>query len=258
MIRLAFVGKGGAGKSSIVGTLARLMAGAGREVLALDSDPLPGLAYALGVPVVDRPIPDDVVVEGPEGGPRWVLRPDLDPVAVVEQYAALTADGVRYLQFGNTWEGVWTLQRAQFAWSEVVRDLPVDRFDVVGDLPGGTRQAMFGWAKYADVVAIVVEPSAKSLHTARRLLNVADASWGPASILVVANKVESVLDVDLIEHRLGREVHGAFPFSREVLDAERAGQAPLDGAASSAFVDAVADLIPAIESIYGEREGMTT
>jgi CO dehydrogenase nickel-insertion accessory protein CooC1 len=47
-LRLAVVGKGGAGKSVIAGTLARLLARRGERVLALDSDLLPGLALSLG------------------------------------------------------------------------------------------------------------------------------------------------------------------------------------------------------------------
>ncbi len=42
------VGKGGAGKSVIAGTIARLAARDGARVLALDSDPLPGLSLSLG------------------------------------------------------------------------------------------------------------------------------------------------------------------------------------------------------------------
>ena len=103
MIRIAFAGKGGSGKSSISGSFARLLAQRGRPVLAVDSDPLPGMAYSLGVPVVDSPTPDDVVVEGPEGGPKWILRPGLDAAGFVDTYSAVGPDNVRYMQFGNTW-----------------------------------------------------------------------------------------------------------------------------------------------------------
>ena len=85
MIRVAFVGKGGAGKSTIAATFARLLARRGEPVLALDSDPMPGLAYSLGVAVDDCPIPDDVVVAGGDGEPRWVLRPGLDAAAFVDR-----------------------------------------------------------------------------------------------------------------------------------------------------------------------------
>ncbi len=254
MIRAAFVGKGGAGKSSLAGTVARLLARAGHDVLALDSDPLPGLAYSLGIPVEDRPIPDDAVVEGPQGGPRWVLRPELDAVGFVERYAAWTGDGVRYLQFGNLWDGVWTLQRAQFAWSQVVRELPEDRFDIIGDLPGGTRQAMFGWARYAEVVAIVVEPSSKSVTTARRLLRLRDAAWGPRQLLVVANKVESRADAQRIERDLGTPVAACVPRDPAMLSAERAGSTPLDGAPAGDFVDGAMTVATAIRAAHGELE----
>ena len=42
------VGKGGAGKSVIAGTIARVLARDGTHVLALDSDLLPGLSISMG------------------------------------------------------------------------------------------------------------------------------------------------------------------------------------------------------------------
>ncbi|MDP8932341.1 MAG: AAA family ATPase, partial [Actinomycetota bacterium] len=42
-MRVAFVGKGGSGKSALAGTLARALARRGESVLVLDSDPMPGL-----------------------------------------------------------------------------------------------------------------------------------------------------------------------------------------------------------------------
>ena len=44
------MGKGGAGKTSISGTLARVVARRGHRVLAIDGDPNPNLAFTLGVP----------------------------------------------------------------------------------------------------------------------------------------------------------------------------------------------------------------
>lgn len=48
-MRIAVVGKGGAGKTSIAGVLARLISRRGYRVLAIDGDPNPTLALALGV-----------------------------------------------------------------------------------------------------------------------------------------------------------------------------------------------------------------
>lgn len=254
MIRVAFVGKGGAGKSTIAGTFARLLARRGRPVLALDSDPMPGLPYSLGVAVEDHPIPDDVVVAGPDGGPRWVLRPDLDAAAIVDRHAAICPDGVRYLQFGNLWGHVVRLQQAQHAWSQVVEELDRDSWHLVGDLPGGTRQAMFGWAKYADTVCVVVEPTVKSMHTARRLLTLSGARWGPSRLVLVVNKVRNGSDAARVYERLGLEAAAVVPHDDAAARADRLGAAPLDAAPDGSLAHAVDALVHRVASLYSLDE----
>lgn len=254
MIRVAFVGKGGAGKSTIAGTFARLLARRGQPVLALDSDPMPGLPYSLGVGVDDHPIPDDVVVAGPEGGPRWVLRPGLDAAAMVDQYAAICPDGVRYLQFGNLWGHVTRLQQAQHAWSQVVEELDRDSWHLVGDLPGGTRQAMFGWARYADTVCVVVEPTVKSMHTARRLLSLSGAKWGPLRLVLVVNKTRDGSDAARVSERLGLEAAAVVPHDGTAGRADRCGTAPLDSAPNGELAGAVGGLVDHVVSLYSLGE----
>ena len=254
MIRVAFVGKGGAGKSTVSGTFARLLARRGEPVLALDSDPMPGMAYSLGVTVDDVPIPDDVVVPGPEGGPRWVLRPGLDAAGMVERYAAQCPDGVRYLQFGNLWGPIVRLQQAQHAWSQTVAELDGDRWHLVGDLPGGTRQAMFGWARYADVVCVVVEPTVKSLHTARRLLTLPQAKWGPSNLVLVVNKARDDSDAARVSERLGMQPAAVVPHDTDTAGADRRGAAPLNVAPDGTFARAVDGLVDRVASLYGLGE----
>ena len=48
-MKLAVAGKGGSGKTSISGTMARLLARSGRRVLAIDGDSNPNLALTLGI-----------------------------------------------------------------------------------------------------------------------------------------------------------------------------------------------------------------
>ena len=48
-MKLAVAGKGGSGKTSISGTMARLLARSGRDVLAIDGDSNPNLALTLGI-----------------------------------------------------------------------------------------------------------------------------------------------------------------------------------------------------------------
>ena len=249
MIRIAFAGKGGSGKSSISGSFARLLASYGEPVLAVDSDPLPGMAYSLGIAVEDHPTPDDVVTEGPEGGPRWVLRPGLDAAGFIDTYATTGPDHVRYLQFGNTWGHFQTLQRGQHAWSQVVREMDPMAWNVVGDLPGGTRQAMFGWAKYADVLALVVEPTPKSIHVARRLQNISKATWAPSRVVVVANRVDDAADVERISEAINLPLIGTVPSDPLITEADKSALAPLDYHPGP-FAEAVEQLVEVVKSKY--------
>ena len=49
-MKLAIAGKGGSGKTSISGTMARSLARSGHRVLAIDGDSNPNLALTLGLP----------------------------------------------------------------------------------------------------------------------------------------------------------------------------------------------------------------
>ena len=81
-MKLAISGKGGVGKTSLAALLAQVYAAAGRQVLAVDADPSPCLAAALGFPEDLRtrlqPIAAmDALIEERTGArfppaPRWV------------------------------------------------------------------------------------------------------------------------------------------------------------------------------------------
>ena len=211
-MRLAFVGKGGAGKSAISGTFARYLARQGHNVLAIDSDPLPGLAFSLGLPIeYSPPIPDD---------------------------------GVRFLQFGKIKGDPRNLWKSQIAFRFVVNRLPPGNWNVVGDLPGGTRQAFTGWGNWAQTVLIVVEPTAKSLLSGRRLARMADLDPdSPKRVLAVANKVSEAGDVDMIATGTGLEVVAAIPLDDALAEAERRQLAPIDFAPDCPAVLAVESLV---------------
>lgn len=258
-MRLAFVGKGGAGKSAIAGTFCRLLAREGRHVLAVDSDPLPGLAFSLGLAIdYSPPIPDEAVVERAEGesGPRYRLRPDLDPTEAVELYSVEAPDGVRFLQFGKiSGPDTQNLFRPQMAFRHLVRDLPDGRWDVIGDLPGGTRQAFTGWGNFAETVLVVVEPTAKGTLSGRRLARMANLENGPSRVYAVASKVRQDGDVEMVAERTGLEVVAAIPWDEALAEAERRRRAPLDHAPDSEGVRAVGLLVERVLS--GELTGGT-
>ncbi len=245
-MRVAFVGKGGAGKSSLAGTFARLLARTGEQVLALDSDPMPGLAFSLGVEQSDAGLPDDAVEEyESEGHRRYRLRTGLTGPAAIEQYAARSADGVRLLQLGKARGAKWNNTRQHFGFQRILDDLPAAGWSIVGDLPGGTRQPFFTWGRYAETFLVVVEPTAASLLTGRRLAKLAATAQAPR-VLVIANKVRSQQDAQEVAERTGLPLLGAVPFDRAVGEADRLGRAILDHDPDGPTASAVRSLVSAL------------
>lgn len=240
-MRIAFIGKGGAGKSTVGSTFARLLARRGHHVVAVDSDPMPGMCFGLDLPIVDSPIPDDAVVEKADGepGPRYRLRPGLDAVTALRLYSMAGADGVRLLSYGKT-HGEWgDIARGQHAWSQILDELPRDGFDLIGDLPGGTRQPMTGWGKYADALIVVVEPTAKSLATATRLATLRKSKWNYQEVVAVVNRATEPGDAQLVQRRTGLTVIATMPNDDSVARADRLGIAALDADPTGPFVAAV-------------------
>lgn len=104
-MRIAVAGKGGSGKTTIAGTLARALAEEGRAVLAIDADSNPNLAALLGVPrdavheLVD--LPRDLLERrtAEDGTVRSVFT--ADPDEVVDAYGMDTPGGVRMMVMGH-------------------------------------------------------------------------------------------------------------------------------------------------------------
>lgn len=252
-MRVAFVGKGGAGKSSLAGTFARVLAAqasatTGERVLALDSDPMPGMAFALGVARSDAGLPDDAVEEYEQQGRRqYRLRAGLTGPGAVEEYAVRGPDGVHFLQLGKARGPRWSNTRAHFAFQRVLDDLPGAGWSVVGDLPGGTRQPFFTWARYAETFLVVVEPTPASVLTGRRLAKLASAGAAPR-VVAVANKVRERHDAERVADRTGLTLLGAVPYDPALSEADRLGLAVLDHDPDGATATAVRSLVAALHT----------
>lgn len=107
--KIAVCGKGGSGKTTIAGTLARLLARRDHPVVAIDADSNPNLAITLGIPpeVADSlaALPRTLLerrVDG-SGATRAVL---LEPVeAIIQRYGIHAPDDVTLLLMGRVDHG---------------------------------------------------------------------------------------------------------------------------------------------------------
>ena len=246
---IGVAGKGGAGKSVLAGTLARVLARRGHRVLAIDSDPMPGLAHSLGVP---EPAGPELMraAEKPEKGP-WRLRGGVGPATVVRRYTTPAPDGVRMMQLGKAGsDGLDPVQGSVNAFLQVVRRLHEAKslypWAIVGDLPAGPRHLAAGFSPYASLYVVVVEPTSQSAMTGRRVARLARGPLG-ADVIFVASKIAAPDERHRVERLLGEIVDFEIPADPAVAEAERAGVAVIDAAPGSPAVRAVERLADTIE-----------
>ena len=240
-LRIAVVGKGGSGKSVVAGTMARVLARSGHRVLTLDSDLVPGLSLSLGLGVNSSAMLADAVEKNEQG--RWRLRKGLGPFRAVIRYAAVGPDGIRHLQCGKyDAEGMPTILGSISGFYLVVDRLArvrsLEGWTIIGDLPAGPRQLAYRWAPYANTFLVMVEPSWKSVLTARRIVAILRSESG-TMVIPVANKVTGSAERRSVEEILGEPVVAAIPLDPALADAERAGRAPLDAASTAPAVRAI-------------------
>ncbi|MBW3575053.1 MAG: hypothetical protein KY450_09320 [Actinobacteria bacterium] len=238
-LRVALIGKGGAGKSMISGTLARVLARRGHRVLAADLDTNPGLAFSLGVPTSSGALPDEAIETDPGAAYGWRLASGTSPAQAVERFATPGPDGVRFLALGKIDDPDKTApKRSLVALLEVLLGFGDPSWDVIGDLEAGPTTPFERYHAFADQVLMVVGPAWRSAMTARRLLPlVADVPT-----IVVANRFRHEPD------HPGLAPAVRIPFDADVADAERRGVAPIDACPDSPAVQAVnhlADLLVA-------------
>ena len=245
-MKLAVAGKGGSGKTSISGTMARLMARRGYDVLAIDGDSNPNLALTLGIPVarIDElpTLPRDLLRRTESGGAE--LTKTLDEISATHSLAG--PDGVKLLVMAHPEHAGTGCLCGMHA---TVRSL----IEVAGsaeeevcilDTEASPEHLARGTAKYADMMLAVVEPYFKSLETGRRMA-VLGQDLGLERIWLVANKVRSEDELAAVEEFAqgnGLELLGVVPYDEGMPDAERAGQAPLDFAPAGPGVAAIDEL----------------
>ena len=90
-MKIAVAGKGGAGKTTVAGTLARALGRAGRSVIALDGDANPMLGISLGV----GPEETERLVAARQALDAGALDHEPSAAGVVTTFGTEAPDGVR-------------------------------------------------------------------------------------------------------------------------------------------------------------------
>lgn len=260
-MKIALVGKGGSGKTTLAGTLARVLVRRGHRVLAIDGDPNPNLALTLGLSRTDadaiRSIPSSLVqsVTASDGGAPS-LRLTMERERVLGEYAVMTPEGVQLIVMGKPADGSagsGCMCAAHRAVRGLIAEMTGAADFTITDMEAGLEHLKRGTARNVEAMLIVAEPYYRSLEAASRTFSLANELNIP-HVQVIANKVRSDADREAIEHYCRQHampVLCVVPFDEQFVAAERLGGPPADFAAASVGLDAIeaaADRLGALET----------
>ena len=263
-MKIAVAGKGGVGKTFIAGTLARLLAREGYNVLAVDADPNINTASAIGIPleVAEKIVPlsenEELIKEktgvapGKSYGQMFRLTPSVSDI--VDKYGVVGPDGVQLLIMGTVKGGGTGCMCPSNALLRVlVQHLLIQRKDVlVMDMVAGLEHLGRGTARRMDTMLVVVEPRMKSIDTVKRTLKLAD-EIEVREVLAVGNKIRSEREKTFIDEKmqeLGVQVAAYIPYDESVAEADMMGVAPIDDDPESEAIDALSGLRDFLKTRY--------
>lgn len=249
-MKIATVGKGGSGKTTLAGTLARVLASEGKRLLAIDGDPNPNLALTLGLTpkqadrIVSIP-PSIMEIREAEGQRR--LEMTLPPDELMSRYAVSAPDGISLIVMGKPPDGSagsGCMCASHRAVRGLIQEMSALSEHTITDMEAGLEHLKRGTARNVDVMLIVAEPYYRSLEAAVRTFRLAQELKIP-HIYVVANKVKDAADRAAIQEfcdKHGMPVIGTVLLESAFAEAERSGRAPVDFAPDSAGVGAVREI----------------
>jgi CO dehydrogenase maturation factor len=258
-MKLAIVGKGGVGKTTLAAALARRLASLGRPVVAVDADPDGNLAAALGVPQQSVPQPiaqmRELILErtgarDDGAGMMFRMNPQVDDLP--ERFSA-ESRGVRLLVLGTVdFGGKGCMCPEGTVLKALLQHLLLRvADDVILDMEAGLEHMGRASARGVDAMITVVEPGMRSVQTALRIRKLA-GDIGIKTIYVVANKIKEPDERGVLEAALsGQVILGVLPYSAELARTDLEGRAAEVG--DPAFTGAVAGITDALEKRLQEE-----
>jgi CO dehydrogenase maturation factor len=237
-MKLAISGKGGVGKTTMAALLAQSYADAGRDILAVDADPSPCLAGALGFPeeLLEKLKPivemDALIAErtgakpGSFGG-FFTLNPRVDDIP--ERFSVCHR-GVRLLEMGAVETGGAGCICPEGAMLKTLFTHLLFRKDdvLILDMYAGVEHLGRATVDFVDAMLVVAEPTRRSLGTAAQIKKLAN-DIGLTRLWLVGNKVRDKSEAAFLEAESpGLPLIGTIPADMAVQEADRLGQAVYD------------------------------
>jgi len=237
-MKIAISGKGGVGKTTLAGMMARILASEGKKVLAIDADPDSNLASAVGLsrealaklaPIASQTALIEERTGAKKGsfGSMFKLNPKVDDLP---DTMGVVHEGVKLILLGCIPQGGGgCFCPENVILKNLIRHLVVQREEaVIIDMEAGLEHLGRGSTGSVDALIIVVEPGQRSINTAKQIKKLGE-DLHLKKMMVVGNKVTSDEDRRIIEGNLSDfPILGHMSFNPKVIQADREGRSPYD------------------------------
>lgn len=237
-MKIAITGKGGVGKTTVASLLSKAFAASGYTVLAIDANPDPNLAMALGIKPseLEKVVPvskmEQLIEErtgakpGASGG-YFKINPRVDDIP--DKYA-ISVDHIKVLFMGTVQKGGGGCICPESALLKTLTThLVLRRSEVViMDMDAGFEHVGRGTASGVDAFIVVVEPGQRSLQTARTIEKLAK-DIGVTRVFVLGSKTKGGEDRAFIRDNLpGFKVLGFLDYNAKIGEADMKGASVYD------------------------------
>jgi CO dehydrogenase maturation factor len=249
-MKIAIAGKGGVGKTTISGTLCRVLAKQGGRVLAIDGDPSPNLSIVLGIDK-DANLPPslstDIIerIEDGEGGWRFQVKMPFEEI--LDTYGQDAPDDIKLLIVGKPEQaGTGCMCGSHTVVRELIHSaLSSEKVEImVVDTEASLEHMKRGTSRYVDKMYMIVEPYYRSLEAAGRFAEMAK-QLGINQVEAIANKVRNEEEEMAIREyckKIDLPIAVILPFDDKVREADLKGMSIID-------YDSNADIVHGIERL---------
>jgi CO dehydrogenase maturation factor len=229
-LKIAVTGKGGTGKTTIAGILAHYFKNDGYKVLAVDADPDANLASAIGIPseraasIVPISMERDLIRDrtGAEPGVFGQMFKMNPTVSDIPDRYCIDFEDIKLLVMGAIRKGGGGCACPEnVVLQSLLSEIMLNRGEVViVDMEAGIEHLGRATCEAVDKMLIVVEPGARSIATAKKIMELA-GEIGIESFRIVGNRILNDAQAEWIVGQFAPDqIIGMIPYSDIILEAD--------------------------------------